>query len=378
MTVRLAPSDLTEDWLKATAWDLPVSTLAELRAWLATDGRPAEPVMVAYWMHQPAARPMPEVLLNETLTWLDEAGVGASVPRRFRKPRAAALRARAAATVLAGFARTAYSPDQSRDSSGRFGEGGGEKLDLERERKFLQDPKNGLSTDEYHARFDAYREAVHAAEWNAVRTMDLPPGWQPSADADLAGRLGAGWIGFEHGNVEVLMNTTAANDWPIRPDVAAGAFEQLGTMADQFPDTHAQVLIDDDAWPVDDGAVGRTWSDSNVIQLRSEVLSGQELSAETFMPAMSVAQADSPAGTARYITAHEFGHAIDTGSEERPTISDFWVRRLNEGDTTEVSSYGRSGSREAHAELFAEWAMSGGTTTNPAAREYAAEQGWGA
>jgi hypothetical protein len=73
----------------------------------------------------------------------------------------------------------------------------------------------------------------------------------------------------------------------------------------------------------------------------------------------------------RYVITHEYGHALmfQHGHGGK-------ARRLYGEKVSGMSFYGESDYLEAYAEAFAEWALSGGKTTNVAARRYAEEFGW--
>lgn len=71
------------------------------------------------------------------------------------------------------------------------------------------------------------------------------------------------------------------------------------------------------------------------------------------------------AGVVDYTLTHEWGHAVD---------------HLSDLESIEVwnggSAYGSESWREAYAEAYAEWDLTGGTTTSSAARAYAERYGW--
>jgi hypothetical protein len=71
----------------------------------------------------------------------------------------------------------------------------------------------------------------------------------------------------------------------------------------------------------------------------------------------------------RYLLTHEWGHITDTGPAKGS-------RARFRQHTADLSQYGRRSVLEARAEAFAEWELTKGATTNPAARAYAAAEGW--
>lgn len=92
---------------------------------------------------------------------------------------------------------------------------------------------------------------------------------------------------------------------------------------------------------------------------------------------------NTPEQTARYLISHEYGHTMDnlrsgssgTSPSMRAAYSDI-MKRHKAGEATGLSEYGRSQPAEAYAETFAEWHMSGGKTTSPAAQHFARLYGW--
>jgi hypothetical protein len=83
----------------------------------------------------------------------------------------------------------------------------------------------------------------------------------------------------------------------------------------------------------------------------------------------------------RFTVMHELGH---TAAFERSRIGnepfDDWANQaipvINDGYRTLMSAYGKTSTLEAHAEAFAEWANTGGTTNNPVVQWYANQFGW--
>ncbi|MCG5459628.1 phage portal protein [Micromonospora sp. PSH03] len=74
----------------------------------------------------------------------------------------------------------------------------------------------------------------------------------------------------------------------------------------------------------------------------------------------------------RYVMAHEYGHALMHSTDPpRSTVKEY---ARDNGDS--LSEYGLSDHKEAYAEAFAEWYLSGGTTDNEAAQNYAKGFGW--
>jgi hypothetical protein len=74
-------------------------------------------------------------------------------------------------------------------------------------------------------------------------------------------------------------------------------------------------------------------------------------------------------GVVDYTLTHEWGHAHDRHENSES------IRQWGEG-MEGISEYGIFSPREAYAEAFAEWALTGGKTTNESARHYARENGW--
>jgi hypothetical protein len=70
------------------------------------------------------------------------------------------------------------------------------------------------------------------------------------------------------------------------------------------------------------------------------------------------------------VTAHEWGHAIDTRSEEQVAWDEKHMPNA-------VSQYATTSPRERYAENFAEWYLSKGRTPMLAPRMYADRYGWG-
>lgn len=74
-------------------------------------------------------------------------------------------------------------------------------------------------------------------------------------------------------------------------------------------------------------------------------------------------------GVVDYTLTHEWGHARDNLSDGDSIKA--WGESMDG-----VSTYGLFSHREAFAEAFAEWNLSGGQTSNPSARAYAERYGW--
>src|SRR4029079_6463547 len=79
----------------------------------------------------------------------------------------------------------------------------------------------------------------------------------------------------------------------------------------------------------------------------------------------------------RYVVAHEFGHQFDI-AKNRTGIKNYAYNFNattslydNPNVYTSLSHYGKKSPMEAYAETFAEWHLSRGKTTNPAAIAYA-------
>lgn len=78
------------------------------------------------------------------------------------------------------------------------------------------------------------------------------------------------------------------------------------------------------------------------------------------------------ADAAHYTATHEFGHQFDFSNRRRSSVGLFETPSIKR----HISEYGRSNSKEGYAESFAEWHVSEGKTTNPAARAYAQHNNW--
>lgn len=96
---------------------------------------------------------------------------------------------------------------------------------------------------------------------------------------------------------------------------------------------------------------------------------------QDFWPGMPVSK-DVP--SALYVLAHEWGHAFPNKEDARNTHT-----HRHAVDAGGMSRYGTHGgvdaeghAAEGYAEAFAEWSLSNGKTTNPAAIEYARAFGW--
>lgn len=74
----------------------------------------------------------------------------------------------------------------------------------------------------------------------------------------------------------------------------------------------------------------------------------------------------------RYQIAHELGHGMDYRSGHPGGREDGLRKRYD----SSLSSYGKGDDGEAYAEAFAEWLLSDGRTSNPAAKAYAKKYGW--
>jgi hypothetical protein len=79
-----------------------------------------------------------------------------------------------------------------------------------------------------------------------------------------------------------------------------------------------------------------------------------------FMPS-----APSKGNGIKYVLAHEWGHVVDSRSDDKVT-----------NHTDGMSEYGKSHPREGFAEAFADNYVTNGKSTNPATKAYAEEEGW--
>lgn len=96
---------------------------------------------------------------------------------------------------------------------------------------------------------------------------------------------------------------------------------------------------------------------------------------QDFWPGMPVSKG---VPSALYVLAHEWGHAFPDKADARNTHT-----HKHAVDAGGMSRYGTQGgvdaeghAAEGYAEAFAEWSLSNGKTTNPAALEYAKAFGW--
>lgn len=75
-----------------------------------------------------------------------------------------------------------------------------------------------------------------------------------------------------------------------------------------------------------------------------------------------------------YTITHEWGHettpSLHVAHNVKSLELDYWLYQ------DDLSRYGESDPAEAYAEVFAEYVLSHGQTSNPAAREYATEYGF--
>jgi hypothetical protein len=78
----------------------------------------------------------------------------------------------------------------------------------------------------------------------------------------------------------------------------------------------------------------------------------------------------------RYTLAHEWGHAIDVARSEGAADREALVKRLYAENPGFLSSYGKTKTTEAFAELFAEFYLTNGQTDNKLVQAFAKEFGW--
>ena len=77
-----------------------------------------------------------------------------------------------------------------------------------------------------------------------------------------------------------------------------------------------------------------------------------------------------------YVITHEYGHVrAAVGDDPRAEVKRIGGAIANRG-WMGMSTYGQTNQAESHAEAFAEWTLSGGKTTNQAARLYARDLRW--
>jgi phage portal protein BeeE len=102
------------------------------------------------------------------------------------------------------------------------------------------------------------------------------------------------------------------------------------------------------------------------VQIWADVFDGNDERPGHYMPSVD------RVSYLQYVLTHEFGHAMDY-RKDHPGGQNDGIDREHERS---LSGYSRQGSHEAYAEAFAEWVLTGGSSTNPAVREYADRYGW--
>jgi hypothetical protein len=153
--------------------------------------------------------------------------------------------------------------------------------------------------------------------------------------------------------------------------------QAIDDIMQRMPNTHLVAGIQRYTWLYYDmkeaGTYGATSLRGYTISLNSAELRKARWSAKDrsyFMP--SAADVDRIA----YTIAHEYGHTLEwhLPTENSPRMAANRVKM--DGHSTAVSEYGMESEHEAFAEMFAEWYLTGGKSTNPAVVEFAKRFGW--
>jgi hypothetical protein len=163
------------------------------------------------------------------------------------------------------------------------------------------------------------------------------------------------------------------------PDAAAmrDTMEALNTCQSQVPVSGLTVVFSnapfrDNADIVQDSTKAFVLRGEKQINMRPEYAQGAKLINREEGYSMPSAQTVSQV---KYVVTHEYGHVTDKRSN-RQIGDDYYALRDN-GGMDALSTYGRFNDYEHLAESWAEWSLTGGSTTNPASTYFAGRYNWG-
>lgn len=184
--------------------------------------------------------------------------------------------------------------------------------------------------------------------------------------------------------------TTAARAGKLKGGERTAADDQFD---DQDIRIRVHVVVDENGY-VDDRGVTLGWVDADrrnqvrhrTVNLSPELIEGN-FDREGVTPQTDVMASGAVVSPLRWTTMHEIGH-VTVFEQGRPRSlggkGEDWVNNgLDKAidsfglrDMQFMTNYGRSNALEAHAEAFAEWVNTGGTTNNPVVRKFARTFGW--
>jgi GNAT superfamily N-acetyltransferase len=230
------------------------------------------------------------------------------------------------------------------------------------------------------------------------RTSDLPEGWSQRSRDDIRADYVARFSGQYPNDpqraadlAEDFADRTTEYNGPngtrVRvellgggePDAAAmrDTMEALDTCQSQVPVDGLTVVFSnapfrDNADIVSDSTKAFVIRGEKQINMRPEYAQGAKLINREEGYSMPSAQTVSEV---KYVVTHEYGHVTDRRSN-RQIGDDYYALRDN-GGMDALSTYGRFNDYEHLAEGWAEWSLTGGSTTNPASTYFAETYNWG-
>lgn len=222
-----------------------------------------------------------------------------------------------------------------------------------------------------------YRDAQRARGWDTPSDDDLMDTARTMAGVShRTGTLTRGpQIVYANGPHRVIVSTNKRFDHQSLLDEVDGLVQANPPRHDG----HFRLAITPHDQMLNPAAFGETYRGENAVRISERAVEPNEIPYHFTPGKMPVAQAHQHSPLT-YILAHEYGHVLDIrDSEHAPWASDsagedmYW-RML--GDIPQYAQTSEHHYGEAFAEMFAEWWLSGGTTSNQAAHVYAKRFGW--
>lgn len=192
------------------------------------------------------------------------------------------------------------------------------------------------------------------------------PDWaRKLAETFVAGTKEDSEVAYRNGPHRIRFTGTHSKDF-LAHQKFLGEFDFMQT---KYPTGHNMRIQVAPSTQFQYGVGGETTVSTGSMFINENVLTRE------VWPGMPVSDSVS---SSQYVLAHEWGHSLST--KEEAYEHEVHNHAIEAGGLTRYGTSGADGvlaPAEGYAEAFAEWALTQGTTTNPAAIEYAKRFKWG-